>query len=144
MSEDPRMAVGPITPADPAMRGLVAGLAHVGLGIDDMEASRAFYSRLGLEEIPRPFPPGPIDGMWWRLADGTMVHMIKRPVAPHIQLEHFALHVADLEEAIATLEAAGYSVSRRPHDPGAGHQGFVSDPAGNLIELNQDDGLYGR
>lgn len=125
------------------MRDNVSGLVHVGLGVDDMEASREFYAALGLEEIPRPFPPGgPVDGMWWRLANGTMVHMIKRPVDPGILLEHFALRVEDLDSAIEALEADGYEVQRRPHDPGAGFQAFVKDPAGNLIELNQDDGLY--
>jgi predicted enzyme related to lactoylglutathione lyase len=26
-----------------------------------------------------------------------------------------------------------------PHTPGAGRQAFLSDPAGNVIELNQPD-----
>jgi predicted enzyme related to lactoylglutathione lyase len=49
------------------------------------------------------------------------------------------LRVADLDTAVADLEAAGVRVRRSEYTPGAGRQAFLRDPSGNRIELNQPD-----
>jgi glyoxylase I family protein len=48
-----------------------------------------------------------------------------------------ALEVDDLDALIGALETAGLKVGRIPETIGAGHQAFLQDPTGNLIELNQ-------
>ena len=53
---------------------------------------------------------------------------------------HFALRVDDLDDAVAELRAQGIKVDPIPEAPGAGRQAFLTDPAGNLIELNQPTG----
>ncbi|MGW0659552.1 VOC family protein [Streptodolium elevatio] len=45
----------------------VRGYSHIGIGVDDLDAARAFYiGLLGFEELPRP-DLGP--GMWLRIGD---------------------------------------------------------------------------
>jgi hypothetical protein len=83
------------------------------------------------------------DGLWWRAANGQMIHMLKRPLPnPATVAVHFALDVTDLEAAIKPLENAGYKVDRGPYVQGVGRIAFVRDPAGNVIELNENDGMY--
>ena len=57
---------------------------------------------------------------------------------------HFALHVEDLDAAVDALRAKGIKVDPVPEMPGAGRQAFLTDPAGNLIELNQPTGPVPR
>jgi hypothetical protein len=53
---------------------------------------------------------------------------------------HFAIEVRDLPSAVAAIRERGITVYEVDHTSGAGHQAFLSDPAGNVIELNQPDG----
>ena len=121
---------------------LINGIQHVGLEVDDVERTREFYRLLGLEEIPRPFPPGTADGLWWRASNGQMVHMLVRPVPEKIPSVHFAFDVANLEEIVKVLESNGETCRAGLYAKGAGYAAFVTDPSGNVIELNQSDGLY--
>ena len=50
---------------------------------------------------------------------------------------HFALEVEDLDGLLEVLEEQGVAFRRSAHMPEAGRQAFLSDPDGNLIELNQ-------
>jgi catechol 2,3-dioxygenase-like lactoylglutathione lyase family enzyme len=109
------------------------GIHHVNLLFDDIDAARVFYAEtMGFEEIERPdfgFP-----GLWFRMG-AHQLHL--SPGAAPGTLQHFALEVEDLDESLADLASRGLAVT--PSDPvdGAGRQAFLTDPTGNLIELNQ-------
>jgi catechol 2,3-dioxygenase-like lactoylglutathione lyase family enzyme len=109
------------------------GIHHVNLLFDDIDAARTFYAEtMGFEEIERPdfgFP-----GLWFRMGEHQL-HL--SPGAAPNSLQHFALEVEDLDAALADLADRGLVVT--PSDPleGAGRQAFLTDPTGNLIELNQ-------
>jgi hypothetical protein len=41
--------------------------------------------------------------------------------------------------AVTDLQEQGVEVHRIPFIPGAGHQAFLHDPFGNMLELNQPE-----
>jgi catechol 2,3-dioxygenase-like lactoylglutathione lyase family enzyme len=108
---------------------------HVSLNVDDVERVGPFYvDTLGLTPVDRPDLG--VAGRWFRCGD-TEVHLIEVGTghrAPDGQ--HLAFAVADIDRSCAELRAAGVEVTE-VMDVGAGRQAFLSDPAGNLIELNQ-------
>jgi catechol 2,3-dioxygenase-like lactoylglutathione lyase family enzyme len=110
------------------------GVHHVSINVDDVDAALAFYvGQLGL--IQRGDRPAFGFGGAWLDVGGQQVHLIEAP-RPGDKGQHFALHVADLDETIAELRAAGLEVSDAS-PVGTGRQAFLHDPAGNLVELHQ-------
>jgi glyoxylase I family protein len=111
-----------------------AGLHHVSINVSDVAAARDFYTRvLGLAERADR-PDFSFDGAWLD-AGSQQVHLIKADVPPPLG-QHFALAVTDLDAAVADLRALGVAVTD-PVRVGAGRQAFVTDPAGNRVELQQ-------
>ncbi len=116
----------------------IVGVHHVNIQVADVATARAFYGDvLGLPEIKRP--EFDVDGIWFQLgAQQLHIGVAEGHTGPGRQ--HFALQVDDLDAAIATIESRGGTVRRAGRAlPGAGHQAFLRDPSGNLIELNQPD-----
>jgi glyoxylase I family protein len=114
----------------------VTGVQHVALEVSDLEAARRFYvDLLGFRVLERPdfgFP-----GLWLGLPDGRAVHLIEGRGEAH-HSHHFALQVDDVDAAVVALRQAGVEVrDARESAPGSGRQTFLTDPSGNLIELNQ-------
>lgn len=111
-----------------------AGVHHVSINVDDVDAALAFYVEgLGLR-VRSDRPPLSFGGAWLD-AGGQQVHLIEAPV-PSDRGQHFALAVADLAAAVAELRGRGIEVSE-PQAVGASLQAFLSDPAGNRVELQQ-------
>jgi catechol 2,3-dioxygenase-like lactoylglutathione lyase family enzyme len=54
-------------------------------------------------------------------------------------LGHFALWVDDVDDWHHRLDEQAIEHVVATYTPGAGHQIFLHDPAGNQIELNQPD-----
>ena len=111
-----------------------AGLHHVSINVDNVPAARDFYVRvLGLTERPDR-PDFSFDGAWLDAGD-QQVHLIEADVPPPLG-QHFALAVNNLDAAVADLRALGVPVTD-PVPVGLGRQAFVSDPAGNRVELQE-------
>lgn len=114
----------------------IRGVHHVALDVDDLEAALAFYvDGLGFELLPRPdfgFP-----GAWLGMG-AHQLHLMEvtAPLAP-FGGRHFALAVDDRDATVAELRDRGVHVDPVDGVPGAGRQAFLTDPAGNLIELNE-------
>ncbi len=109
-----------------------AGLHHVSINVSDVSAARDFYTRvLGLTE--RGDRPDFSFGGAWLDAGGQQVHLIEAEVPPSLG-QHFALAVTDLDAVVAEVRALGVAVTG-PVPVGAGRQAFVTDPAGNRVEL---------
>jgi catechol 2,3-dioxygenase-like lactoylglutathione lyase family enzyme len=110
-----------------------------------VDEAREFYTKLlGLPEIAiqlpgrPPLPKGSVPAFWLELG-GVQVHAIgaqqkgelREPVGPHV-----SWYVADLDAAVAELGASG--VEMRVLGEGRQRIVWVSDPAGNTVEFQQD------
>ena len=110
---------------------------HVSINVDDVDAAQRFYCDvLGLE-ARRDRPDFPFGGAWLA-AGGQQVHLIEGKSPPGLG-QHFALLVDDLEATVSELRGRGVEVSD-PKPVGTSRQAFVTDPAGNLVELHQARG----
>lgn len=119
----------------------IGGFAHVAIVVDDLEAARGFWvDVLGLVELPRP--DFGVPGMWLRLGP-QQLHFIEHETLPipGPGFPHFAIHVpADRWDAtVESLIARGVTFLTGPserEDFGARvRAAFVTDPAGNVVEL---------
>jgi catechol 2,3-dioxygenase-like lactoylglutathione lyase family enzyme len=106
-------------------------LHHTSINVRDVERSRSFYERLlGLQPLERP--DFGVPGTWYGVGAGQL-HLIQcEPMGLPIDPSgpHFALQVADLDEARRQLAAAGLEVLDPGHD-----QIWVRDPDGNVVEI---------
>jgi glyoxylase I family protein len=107
---------------------------HVSINVDDVDAALAFYvDVLGL--VPRTDRPDFAFGGAWLDAGGQQVHLIEGNVPDPVG-QHFALRVDDLDATVAELRAQEVEVSD-PRPVATSRQAFLSDPAGNVVELHQ-------
>ncbi|WP_042391750.1 VOC family protein [Streptacidiphilus carbonis] len=107
---------------------------HVSICVTDLAEAVDFYTRvLGLTlRHDRPASLGP--GAWLD-AGAQQLHLVHADPPP-ARGQHFAVLVEDLDEAVAELRAAGLTVSA-PVAIGRARQSFLSDPAGNAVELHE-------
>jgi glyoxylase I family protein len=111
-----------------------SGVHHVSINVDDVEAAIRFYTEvLGL--TARTDRPDFGFGGAWLDAGGQQLHLIEAGVPAGLG-QHFALRVDDLDAVVEELRGAQVEVSD-PSPVGTGRQAFLTDPAGNLVELHQ-------
>lgn len=115
-------------------------LNHVALHVENLELSMEFYGeKLGLEAIARPdfdFP-----GAWYRLGQFQELHLIAGRAAvvnSSTRGSHFALGVADMEEAESFLTSRGIDHTPRQTRPDGAFQIYIEDPDGYWIEFCQN------
>jgi catechol 2,3-dioxygenase-like lactoylglutathione lyase family enzyme len=127
----------------------VTGVQHVSIatgpgGLDELVA---FYRDvLGLPDLVRPDIPG-LDGHWFALGD-RQLHLVDDPRPPSGRGidptgPHFCVEVDDLDAAVAELTGRGIehlrATQQRPGTDQEAVQIWITDPAGNTIELQQGD-----
>lgn len=128
------------------MSGLV-GFEHVGMTASDMDRTVAFYcDLLGLKLVLRKsVEAGELafldagGGMLEVLAPATGAARCRDVPMSEAGLRHLTLAYADVDAAIARLEAAGVEIAERPraaHNPEMVRRvAFIRDPDGILVEL---------
>ena len=98
-----------------------------------------FYrSVLGLGDQPRPDMPG-IPGHWHAVGD-LELHIVGAPARGEgidPTGHHYCVAVDDLDAAVAELEARGIAYVRAVQGAST-VQIWITDPAGNTIELQQE------
>jgi catechol 2,3-dioxygenase-like lactoylglutathione lyase family enzyme len=98
-----------------------------------------FYQEvLGLAALARPEIPG-IPGHWHTVGDQEL-HVVGAPpsgAAIDTTGHHYCVAVEDLDGAIAELEARGIEYARAVQGEHT-VQIWITDPAGNTIELQQE------
>ncbi len=118
-----------------------AAINHVSVSVTDMAASVAFYTEfLGLAVVPSPSFGMPVT---WLRAGSISLHLFERPtvVAPY---HHVAFTIDDLVGLRSQAVARGIVPTEPPFDqvtllPDGSAQMYVTDPGGNLVELDQPD-----
>ena len=126
----------------------VAGLAHIGIRVHELERSVRFYELLGFSKTAGPLGPEPVAVL--DHPSGVEINLVlnaTRAAEPNILLDvpdkhpgitHFALLCPDIRAAQTRLAAAGIALSGGPVRFSPSAQGiFVRDPDGNVIELHQ-------
>jgi catechol 2,3-dioxygenase-like lactoylglutathione lyase family enzyme len=122
----------------------VTRLHHVSVNVNgtDLGTLISFYREvLGLADDPRPEIPG-IPGHWHALGD-QQLHLVGAPPRgedPDPTGPHFCVLVDDGEAAIADHDRRGLPYERAVQGPGT-VQIWVTDPAGNTVELQQDPAI---
>lgn len=116
---------------------------HGSLIISDLARSRAFYEGLlGLKPDPKR-PNLGFDGVWYDIGP-NQIHLmqvdnpyagIKRPEHGGRDI-HLAMHVKNLEDVMAALDAAGISYTKSKSGRAAL---FCRDPDGNALEFSKLD-----
>jgi catechol 2,3-dioxygenase-like lactoylglutathione lyase family enzyme len=123
----------------------IEALHHVAVCVTDMERARHFYGVvLGLPEIARP--PFDFGGAWYELAEGRQLHLIVHPPTRTMRRTtsiddrdgHLALRVRSYRQALDHLRAHGVDVLEKPENLTPWAQLYVTDPDGNVVELNAD------
>ena len=126
----------------------VAGIAHIGIRVHDLERSVAFYALLGFTKTAGPIGPEPVailehpSGVEINLVlnapKASEPNILMDVPAKHPGITHVALLCPDVLAAKRALEEAGVSLSGGPIRFETGSQAiFVRDPDRNVIELHQ-------
>jgi catechol 2,3-dioxygenase-like lactoylglutathione lyase family enzyme len=126
----------------------ITGVLHASVNVSGtLDAASEWYRQvLGLETTWRPHIDG-VPGAWFAIDDVVQMHLVgsppraDRPIDPGAH--HVCLGVEDLEAAVAELDAGEipYVRGEQNHNGVVVPQIFVTDPAGNVIELQEDTRL---
>ena len=120
----------------PSTPGPVLGVDFVAVPTHDLAAAAAFYGdTLGLHRsVYRP------DRHFAEFETGNLTISVivaeAMGLEHHVNRNHIALHVDDVETARATLEARGVTFAGDTFDTGVCHMAFFADPDGNALMLH--------
>ena len=122
----------------------VETLHHVSVAVTELGRARQFYGDiLGLPEIPRP--PFDFAGAWYRVGDRQLhliVHPDTRTVRGTTEIDsrdgHYGLRVRSYRQAVEYLDARGVPHRDKPRNKTPWPQIYLTDPDGNVIELNAE------
>ncbi len=126
----------------------IAGLAHIGIRVHDLERAVGFYALLGFTKTAGPIGPEPVaildhpSGLEINLIlnapNASEPNVLMDVAEKHAGITHVALLCPDIMAAKTRLEAIGIPLSGGPLRFSADAQAiFVRDPDGNVIELHQ-------
>jgi len=122
----------------------VETLHHVSVAVTELGRARQFYGDiLGLPEIPRP--PFDFAGAWYRVGD-RQLHLIVHPDTPTVRGTteidsrdgHYGLRVRSYRQTVEYLDVRGVPHRDKPRNKTPWPQIYLTDPDGNVIELNAE------
>lgn len=118
------------------MAGLnVTQIDHVSVIITEIPRSRRFYRDiLGLREIAKP-KTFQFSVAWFDLGNQHL-HLLLKPAADTRSPRHFALRVADIQQARDHMRQQGIAIEETTKIPHC-DRFFIHDPDGNRIEVIQ-------
>ena len=126
------------------MREHYQGPAHIAIYTADMDASIAFYEKIGgaLRKRALPCPPEQQRELALVEFGGFVLELIGAPVPEQEGcIPHFAVYVDDVDQAAADLRATGIETFRTPakrvmpNTFGGLENWFFTGPSGEQIEL---------
>lgn len=105
---------------------------HVSINVPDVGVALSFYTEVLGGIVRGDRPDFGFGGAWIDLG-ASQLHLLEAAAPPKLG-QHFAVQVSDLVAAVAELRGRGIEVND-PSPVGPGLQTFVTDPAGNTVEL---------
>jgi catechol 2,3-dioxygenase-like lactoylglutathione lyase family enzyme len=114
----------------------VTGIAEIALFADEPATTIAFYRLLLGSEPVAEWPSGAI----FAAGEAKLLVHERSPAldgGPPND-DHFAVGVADVDEACAELRSHGLTLLVEPHDYPWGRSAYLRDPDGRLVELAQE------
>ncbi len=145
------------SPANDGLVGLLRGVHHIALNVQDMAASRAFYgSVLGLheltgDEVPTTLTDLVVQGKVanFRLPDGTILDLFGEPdlgppdsdpTRQFTRANHMAFDIAPelFDRAVAVLHQQQVRIDHGPVSRPTGRGIYFYDPDGFLLEIRCD------
>jgi catechol 2,3-dioxygenase-like lactoylglutathione lyase family enzyme len=122
-------------------RPAIVGVSHIGLRTDNLDAARAFYSKiLGFSEaFSLDDPPGKMLLTYFKVNDHQFIEVFPELKDPkEDRLSHIAFETSDAEQLRAYLGSRGVDVPAQLDPMLDGNRGFeVKDPDGHTIEFVQ-------
>jgi lactoylglutathione lyase len=126
----------------------IAGLAHIGIRVHDLDRAVRFYELLGFTKTAGPLGPEPVAildhpsglelNLIFNAPSASAPNVLMDLIEKHPGITHVALLCPDIMAAKARLEAAGIPLSGGPVRFSPEAQAiFVRDPDRNVIELHQ-------
>jgi catechol 2,3-dioxygenase-like lactoylglutathione lyase family enzyme len=115
-------------------------IAHVCLGVKDVDRSIAYYEKLGLGIRFRFTRKGSKFGAYMEVSPGSYVEMFEDPsMGPLVNngILHFCLETDDIDAAVARLTELGVPVTPKKLGVDNSWQAWLEDPDGNKIEIHQ-------
>jgi lactoylglutathione lyase len=120
-------------------------LGHMAFKVKDLEASIAFYAKLGFPEFLRLLDANNEPWIvYLRIADEVYLELFPKGVGDHVPeaervgLTHWCLTVKDIDATEKQLKSVGIPLSR-PRNPKPGVDGnrgmWIEDPDGHRIEI---------
>ncbi len=135
------------------LKGNLRGLQHIGLPVTNLERSKAFYARLGFVEAMRTELPGASEAIQvammqhegltlelYQLEQEERLAIAKRADG---HIDHLALDVMDIEQALAEIRGAGLEVLEEnapvllPFWDHGVRYFTIRGPDGEKVEFNQ-------
>ena len=120
---------------------MIKNLAHVCFVVSDLDASIAFYEKLGLKQtFDFVRDTGERHGVYLHISGRNFLELFVGkldPPAERQRYKHVCFEVDDMDATVASLRSQGITAS----DPKLGSdksiQSWLKDPDGNQIELHQ-------
>ena len=133
------------------MGSLICGIHHVALKCDgtaEFEKTLHFYQDvLGLEPV-RSWGEGENAGAMLSTGDGLLEIFASGRKLPQGAIRHFALRTERVDDCVAAVRAAGYTITVEPKDiviasnpPFPARIAFCTGPVGEEIEFFQERAL---
>ncbi len=122
---------------------MITDLGHTAFGVHDLEASLAFYAKLGLGEAFRlNREDGSLMLVYLHLGGDRFLELFPNGPEPAPDRVHSFRHIClltdDLRDAVEALRGRGVAIEKEPIEGLDGNlQAWIRDPDGNAIELMQ-------
>jgi len=121
---------------------MITGVAHVCLGVRDLNVSEAFYrDALGLKHaFDFINEEGNRFGAYFHVGGRNFIELFEGDAAGPVEgqaYRHTCLEVDDIEKAVAELRSRCAEVTNPVLGSDGSWQAWTADPDGNRIELHQ-------
>ena len=93
------------------MRANATGIQHLGIPTADVQATIAFYQRLGFEMMWKSGPDSPNDVAFLKLHDLVVeTYYAQAPVMKEGAIDHVAINVRDIDAAFSFCKENGFTL----------------------------------